>query len=551
MKKIIAFLLVLYAITFVIGCAKRGTITGGDKDSTPPKITSSSPANFSKNFDKKTIKIYFDEYIKVKDLQKQLIVSPPMKTPITVLPQGSASKYISIKINDTLQPNTTYSFNFGQSIVDNNEGNPYSQLKYVFSTGKYIDSLSVEGIIKDSYEKKTDKFVNIMLYEVDEKYNDSTIYKQTPRYITNTLDSLTSFKLENIKAGKYKLVALKQTSNNYKFNPKKDKIGFYNQTITVPDKSIFELEMFKEKAAFKTKKPVQASGNRILIGYEGNAKNAKITAKENGNIIKKRVTQFQGKDSIQVWFTPTKSDSIAINIENEAYKKDYFVKIKNQKKDTLKITSKQIGAINLSENFKINTSVPLDKFDFTKFILTKKDSSKVVFKTNYDDYNQELEILFTKDPNEKYKLLLLPKAVEDYLGQTNDSIKFNFNTKNTTDYGNLKLNLQNVKLYPIIIELTDDKGKILETKYSDKNPSVEFLLLEPRKYFARLVYDENKNNLRDTGNYLDKKQPEEVVHFPTEIDVRANWDVDQTFDLSLKPTEKPIKKKEKAKEPTK
>jgi Bacterial Ig-like domain len=551
MKKFIALLLVLCTITFVIGCAKRGTITGGDKDITPPKITSSSPANFCKNFDNKTIKIYFDEYIKVKDLQKQLIVSPPMKTPITVLPQGMASKYISIKINDTLQPNTTYSFNFGQSIVDNNEGNAYPQLKYVFSTGKYIDSLSVEGIIKDSYEKKTDKFVNIMLYEVDEKYNDSTIYKQTPRYITNTLDSLTSFKLENIKAGKYKLVALKQTSNNYKFNPKKDKIGFYNQTIIVPDKSIFELELFKEKAAFKTKKPVQASGNRIIIGYEGEAKKAKVIAKENGNIIKTRITQFQGKDSVQVWFTPTKSDSLAINIVNEAYKKDYFVKIKNQKKDTLKITSKQIGTINLSENFKINTSVPLDKFDFTKFILTKKDSSKVVFKTNYDDYNQELEILFTKDPNEKYKLLLLPKAVEDYLGQTNDSIKFNFNTKNTTDYGNLKLNLQNVKSYPVIIELTDDKGKILETKYSDKNPSVEFLLLEPRKYFARLVYDENKNKLRDTGNYLDKKQPEEVVHFPAEIDVRANWDVDQAFDLSLKPVEKPKVKQPKAKEPIK
>jgi Bacterial Ig-like domain len=551
MKKFIALLLVLCTITFVIGCAKRGTITGGDKDITPPKITSSSPANFSKNFDKKTIKIYFDEYIKVKDLQKQLIVSPPMKTPITVLPQGMASKYISIKINDTLQPNTTYSFNFGQSIVDNNEGNAYPQLKYVFSTGKFIDSLSVEGIIKDSYEKKTDKFVNIMLYEVDEKYNDSTIYKQTPRYITNTLDSLTSFKLENIKAGKYKLVALKQTSNNYKFNPKKDKIGFYNQTIIVPDKSIFELELFKEKAAFKTKKPVQAAGNRIIIGYEGEAKNAKITAKENGNIIKTRITQFQGKDSVQVWFTPTKSDSLAINIVNEAYKKDYFVKIKNQKKDTLKITSKQIGTINLSENFKINTSVPLDKFDFTKFILTKKDSSKVVFKTNYDDYNQELEILFTKDPNEKYKLLILPKAVEDYLGQTNDSIKFNFNTKNTTDYGNLKLNLQNVKSYPVIIELTDEKGKILATEYADKNPKVEFLLLEPKKYFARLIYDENKNKLRDTGSYLDKKQPEEVVHFPTEIDVRANWDVDQAFDLSLKPVEKPKVKQPKAKEPIK
>ncbi|WP_411377033.1 Ig-like domain-containing protein [Flavobacterium psychrophilum] len=83
------------------------------------------------------MKITFDEYIKVKDLQKNLIVSPPMKTPIIVLPQGSASKYITIKIADTLKQNTTYSFNFGKSIVDYNEGNPYQQLKYVFSTGPF------------------------------------------------------------------------------------------------------------------------------------------------------------------------------------------------------------------------------------------------------------------------------------------------------------------------------------------------------------------------------------------------------------------------------
>uniref|UniRef100_UPI00374D5C40 Ig-like domain-containing protein n=1 Tax=Flavobacterium sp. TaxID=239 RepID=UPI00374D5C40 len=488
--------------------------------------------NFSTNFDKNTIKITFDEYVKIKDLQKQLIVSPPMKTALTILPQGIASKQVTIKINDTLKPNTTYSFNFGQSIVDHNEGNAYPQLKYVFSTGAFIDSLSVEGTIKDSYEKEADNFVNIMLYEVDDGYNDSIIYKETPRYITNTLDSLKTFKIENIKAGQYKLVALKEVSSNYKFDPNKDKIGFYNQTITIPDKSIFELELFKEEPKFKVKKPTQASGNRVIVAYEGNPKNVKIDAKQNGNFLKTRVTKFQDKDSVQVWFAPIKNDSINLNIEKEKYQKDFIVKIKNQIKDTLKLSPKQSGIVNFNENFSINTTVPLEKFDLTKMNLTKKDSSKVDFKTNYDEYNQNLEILFTKEPEEKYTLSILPDAIKDYLGQKNDSLTFTFSTKAIADYGNLKINLQNVKSYPVIVELTDKNGKILATEYTDKNPTVEFLLLEPKKYSLRVIYDENKNKERDTGSYLEKRQPEEVVHFPTEIDVRANWDVDQAFDLS-------------------
>jgi hypothetical protein len=539
MRKIL--MLVCCLLLLVVSCAKRGTITGGDKDVTPPKITFSSPKNLSTNFDKKVIKITFDEYIKVKDVQKQLIVSPPMKIPVTVIPQGSASKFISIKINDTLKPNTTYSFNFGQSIIDYNEGNAYPQLKYVFSTGPYIDSLSIEGFIKDSYEKITPTYVNVMLYEVDEKYTDSLIYKTTPRYITNTLDSLKTFKIENIKAGQYKLVALKEGTSNYKFDPNKDKIGFYNTTITIPDASVFELELFKEESVFKTKKPFQASGNRIVMGYEGNIKDLKIITKHNGSFLKSKMTKMPEKDSIQIWLPTMKNDSVQVAIERGKYKKDYVVRIKNQRQDTLKLTNSKNSTISLKDNFVINATVPLEKFDIKKMSLIKKDSSKVDFKTNYDEFNQNLELIFTKEPDEKYTFLMLPKAVEDYLGKANDSTKFVFSTRNTSDYGNLKINLQNVKSYPVIVELTDKTGKILASAYTEKEPSVEFLLLDPLSYSVRVIYDENKNKLRDTGNYLEKRQPEKVVHYPTEIDVRANWDVEQAFDLNIVSTPEKLK----------
>lgn len=531
MRKHNIFLLFLSVVLLLSSCAKRGTITGGDKDVTPPKIMSSSPKNGSTNFNEKEIKITFNEFIKVKDLQKNLIVSPPMKTPITVLPQGGVSKYLTIKINDTLKANTTYSFNFGQSIVDNNEGNVLQQLKYVFATGAALDSLTVEGTIKDSYEKEIPNFVNVMLYEVDSNYNDSIVYKEVPRYITNTLDSTKTFKIENVKAGNYKLVALKEGTTNYKFDPKKDRIGFYNQTISVPDKSIFELELFQEVPQFIAKRPIQASGNRVLMGYEGSAKNIKVNPKYREALLAHKITKFADKDSLQLWFKPIKNDSIQVNVTNGNYTKDFVVKLKNQRQDTLKLTT-QNTSLNFKENLKINATVPLEKFDISKMSLIKKDSSKVAFTTRYDEFNQNLEILFDKEEKEKYTFVIQPNAVEDYLGQKNDSlIRFMAITKNKADYGNLKLVFQNTKSFPLIVELTDSKGKVLYSEYVEKNPTVEFLLIEPRKYAIRVIYDINNNKERDTGSYLEKRQPEEVYHFPTEVDVRANWDVEQAVDL--------------------
>ena len=225
MQKYLSKIIVILSIITIVSCAKRGTITGGLKDTLAPILNYSSPENGTVNFKGNEIKLYFNEYVKLKEISKNLIVSPPMDKQPEILPY-SASKVITIKIKDTLRPNTTYSFNFGQSIEDNNEGNPYSQFKYLFSTGSYIDSLSLGVKVKDAFEKKTPSFVKVMLYEVNEKFNDSTIYKESPRYITNTLDSLKSVVLENLKAGKYLLVALKDENNNNKFNPKTEKIGF-------------------------------------------------------------------------------------------------------------------------------------------------------------------------------------------------------------------------------------------------------------------------------------------------------------------------------------
>ncbi|MFM9825136.1 Ig-like domain-containing protein [Flavobacterium sp.] len=548
--KYILFLLIL----IVISCAKRGSITGGLKDTIAPVLKMSFPKNYSTNFKGNGIKLTFDEYIKLKDINKQLIISPPMKYEPLILPT-TASKYVSIKINDTLQANTTYSFNFGQSIADNNEENPYNQFKYVFSTGAYIDSLSISGSVKDAYNKDVESFVSIMLYDLnDKKFNDSVVFNQNPRYITNTLDSLKTFKLENLKAGKYLLVAMKDYNSNNKFNPTKDKIGFHKQYITIPNDSTFELKLFKEVLAFKAYKPFQGSGNRMVMGYDGKMNTAslqKFVLKNKATILPTIITKFPKKDSLQIWFQPLKTDSLDLALSKDSYSRNFNVKIRDQKKDSLKISAVQSNTLKFRERFTLKTATPLTKFDNSKIKIVTKDSVSVDFKTEYDEFNQELFFDFKKEPSEKYTIGLLPGALIDYLERSNDSLKYTFETQSLSDYGNLTVNLQNVNRFPILVELTDEKGEVIATESrsvgTEKNTKIDFNLMTPAQFTVRIIYDDNKNKEWDAGNFLEKRQAEEVVYFSKKIDVRANWDVEQVFDVSIPYVPEPKNKADKKK----
>lgn len=525
-----SFLVISIILT---GCAKRGTITGGAKDTIPPVIVSSNPKNFSSGFKGDQIKIFFNEYIKVKDISKQLIISPPMKNAPYIVPMGNASKFISIKINDTLKPNTTYSFNFGQSITDNNEGNPYSQFKYVFSTGDYIDSLKLGGVIKDAYSKKQEHFVSVQLYEA-ETFNDSTIYKKQPRYLTNTLDSASTFLMENLKKGNYYLVALKDENGDYKYNPGNEKIAFFKNPVAVPNDTIQELTLFKEEKPFKALKPVQVKASKLILGYEGhNPEKTKVKLKSNGSEIPHILTRFKDKDSLQIWLPNTKLDSLQILVEHDNYSKTFKTKLKEMKAtDTLSFKAKKDNTLSFRESFSVSSSIPLIAIDNSKIKITKGEAAIVPFTTQYQEFNQELVFDFKKEENEKYKIEMLPGAVKDFYGKANDSLSFGFSTRKYTDYGNLKILLEHAKRFPIIIEILDSKENVVASQYIEKETPINFDLIEPALYTLRVIYDDDKNKVWTTGDYMLKRQPEEIIYFPKEIDVRANWDVEQPFTLS-------------------
>jgi uncharacterized protein (DUF2141 family) len=142
---------------------------------------------------------------------------------------------------------------------------------------------------------------------------------------------------------------------------------------------------------------------------------------------------------------------------------------------------------------------------------------------------------------------LLPGALTDFFEKSNDTLTFKLNTRSETDYGNVTVVLNNAKRFPIIIELTNTKGEVLASEFTEKENKVVFTFLEPANYTLRAIYDDNKNQKYDSGNFLEKKQSEEVIYFSKEVDVRANWEVEQSFDLSIPYTPEPKKKEDKDK----
>ncbi len=344
---------------------------------------------------------------------------------------------------------------------------------------------------------------------------------------------------------------MKDRNNNNKFNPKTEKIGFHKQFITIPNDTVYEIELFKEVLPFKAYKPFQASGNRLVVPYDGKQDFSKLKPKiilrNNTQTIESIVTQFPKKDSLQVWYKPIKADSLLLNIKKESYVNDFSVKIKNQKKDTLSISAVQSGILNMREHFTLESNTPLVKIDPSKIKLTDGASKVVAFTHQYHDFHQKLVFDFKKVPTEKYEFKLLPGALTDFYEKSNDTLTYKINTRSETDYGNLTVVLSNTKRFPVIIELTNAKGEVLASEYSEKENKVVFTFLEPANYTLRAIYDDNKNQKYDSGNFLEKRQSEEVIYFSKEVDVRANWEVEQSFDLSIPYTPESKKKEDKDK----
>ncbi|HSC54534.1 MAG TPA: Ig-like domain-containing protein [Phnomibacter sp.] len=449
------------------GCANMSPPMGGPKDTLSPILLKASPENYQQHFTSKTVRLEFDEYVELGELQNELVVNPPYER----IPDISVKlRTVTIKIKDTLQPNTTYSFYFGNAIKDLNEGNPIQNFEYVFSTGDYIDSLQLSGTIIDAQTGLPDSTMTLMLHVSND---DSAVAKQNPRYVAKP-NGKGNFQFHHLAEGNYYLFAIKDEGQK-KYTSNKTPFAFFDKPVAASiSNEPFELRHFvgevDEKKAAKPAEAVEAPG--------GNRK------KTDAQAI--RITSGANEDNPQDLLAPLRIS--------------FSRKIKSIDSSKLHFTDTNQVAIR-------NYTLQLDTSGKFANITTRwKDAGH---------YRMQIDKAFALD--------------SAGVGNTRADTVF-FKSKSESEYGSLKMQVNGLDMakHPLLIWIRE--GRIVESMPLT-NSKINIPLFQPGEYELRILYDTNQNGHWDTGDYWKKIQPEFVIAIEQKINIKANWE--NEFDINL------------------
>lgn len=561
MKKLVVASLLMAGIFSLNSCARKGSPSGGPKDIDPPVMVASFPDTMAVNVDPnvKEIRIDFNEYIQLKEYNKNVVISPPFEKAPVVTPLSMAAKELKIKLQEPLQPNTTYNINFGDAIQDYNEGNKLSNFSYVFSTGSYIDSLNVKGRISPGFDFELPKKTLVGLYKITEEYNDSVILKSKPYYISRA-DENGNFDLKYLSQGKYKIIAFEDVIENTKFDPAKEKVAFHNEIIDLKGNASVDLKLFKQKPNYRFSKAEQKGYGHIVFRTEGATQPVTVSILER-EFPTAVIDAHPANDSINFWFNPktegftNKSERISFEVKHGDKVDKATVLYSNPVKE-YEFNFKTISNLKLAPTspFEIAGSAPIASID-KSLINVFKDTVQIPFDVRINEKDKQIvEFLFEKNLGENFEINAYPNAFKDIFNTPNDTLVYQFKTGQREDFGNLKVRLQNLPEAPIFLQLIQKNQtyKVVQER-TGTSREFEFPNLTPGEYYLRVLIDSNNNGAWDSGNVLDQIQPEPVYIYPDKILIRAMWDSDETWIIGKEseftvPIEKEVKEEQ---DPTK
>ncbi|HEY6160244.1 MAG TPA: Ig-like domain-containing protein [Bacteroidia bacterium] len=543
-------------------CATIMAPNGGPKDTTPPKVVRYMPDSAATNYKGSEINIAFNEYIQLKDINNQLIISPPLEEQ----PDIKLLKYkvLNIQFKKPLKENTTYTLNFGNSIADYNEGNVLDGFQYIFSTGSFIDSLKVSGKVQYAYDHKTEKGILVMLYDVsqyDASALDSLPYKVIPSYFTKTKPD-GSFRITNIHEGKYKIFALKDINNNYKYDAESEFIGFSDSLVTAGTKQEIALEMFKETPKKLRMLKADALGyGHIVMVFNQPVENIHLKPL-NVSKVPTEIMEYSPKmDSLHYWFEGVGGDSLKLQVSTDDKILDTAeVRLvtkeqatKSPKGEKLKLVCKTNilpGQLqNPIDPVRLFFNHPLKGLEKERNLILKEDTARQKIDLSVSPHGDTLSIMpmkisvqliknkltdvvdttktasfgFSEDKN--YSLFIPPGYFTDIFGQKNDTIKLGFKTHEQKYYGTLKLKL-NVPQGAYVLQLLDSKDVVVKEEQVMDGKTFFYDYLTPGNYKIKLIIEKKPDHQWTPGNYLEKKQPEKVVFYSQPLIIRSDWDLE-------------------------
>lgn len=596
-SKSLYYIFIIIAAAVMYSCANIGNPSGGPIDKTPPIFMRSNPTPNAVNVKDRKIEIFFDEIVTLKDPSTKIIVSPAQ----TEMPRMSAlGRKVTVELVDSLLPNTTYTIDFSNSIQDNNEGNAIDNFAFAFSTGSVIDSMRVSGYVIDSrtlepmqsvvvglqsnladsafHKEKLQrvaltndrgqftirnvspgsyhifalkdldrdyKFGNptediafldsIIVPSIgsreaaDTVYNDlneiDTIMRATrPAYFPN--DILLSMFNEDRKS--------QYLANNLRVDSTRISLTFAAASDTLPSLSIvgrndvpdqwytLERSQTNDTLTYWIRPPHLVSADTLMVAT------TYLRTDTTSNLS-------WGTDTLKFTFQRQKAKKKKKNEETDSLEQIRFMELHPLANGTQEVYAPLL----------LQTGTPIERYSREAFHLQRKLQNDTTF------YPAEIKSIALRDstlsrrdlmlkvdwePGAAYTLAVDSLAMTDIYGLQTKPLKVDFNVRKMEEYGNIVFNITAVR-DSAIVELLDGTEKIV-LRAPVKNHRAELLNLLPGKYYARLFIDRNGNGKYDTGNYDMHLQPEETVYYPGAINLKKNWDVEQTWDIYATPIDK-------------
>ena len=594
-------------LTVIYSCANIGSPNGGPYDETPPKFVSSTPIPNQINYTGKKIEILFDELIQIEKPSENVIITPPqMELPVI----RSAGKKAVIELKDTLKPNTTYTIDFTNSISDNNEKNVFENFSFAFSTGDIIDTLEVSGVLLNAENLEPMPGITIGLHN---NLEDSAFVK-LPFVRTSRTNDKGQFTIRNIAPGTYHIFALNDVNRDYKFDQPGEDIAFLDSVIVpsfelttrqdttwkdsltidtirtigytrfFPDN--IELRLFKEKFERQYMvKPERPDEKYFTLRF--NTKLDTVPVPLPINFIPEDsswyfVQQTEGGTAVNYWLvdsTVWKQDTLQVQV---SYPKSDSLNILRPQTDTVQLVLRRRpaekkkkkkkdepdpivflgmqvdapGSMDLFDTISVTFNEPVLDINKDMFFLDQKIDT--VWNTvDFDFFPDSTNSLnyFIRRPwkyGEEYRIEVDSAAIHSLYGKWNDFFTGEFKIKKEDEYGHLYFNINGVDTTAFVELLSTGDAPVRKAKVKDGG--VLFMDLKPDKYYARIVIDTNDNGVWDTGNYAEKRQPEEVYYSPKMYEIMQNWQVEETWNVNTTPLakQKPLEiTKNKPKEATK
>ena len=526
---IACFILFFLADVFLSGCATRSTPSGGPRDTSAPVVDTSYPPNRSLFFEGSELIIEFDEYISLKNPGQQISFSPPLKKKPEFSLKG---KELSIEWSDTLRPNTTYTISFGDAIRDYTEGNVNDQLKFVFSTGSYIDSLHLKGRVIDGRTGKPEKQFLVALYDQEAiNENDSLAYNGIPAYYTYT-DEEGNYELENLRYHSFHVIAFEDKRGNFQLNTGSEKMAFLSDSLILNDSTpSLTLKTFNPQGERRFFGARHIAYGQVQIDFNYPPDSLEVTRIITDSLgTNDYLTWDDTPDTSIFWFDQGKLDSIILLVKTAELADTSTIYLRPFKRQELKIEAES-ESVPFYQNPTFNTDKPIGKIDPSK-ILTIAGNDTLASDSAFIASPTSIEVIPVKRPGQ-FQCYFMKGAVTSFDNDVNDSLLINITNLRRNELGSVLFRVVSESEDSLILLIHNENGEETARLNFSGTTSIDLKNERPGLYSAEIIIDENGDGKWTTGDYLSRRKPERIVKYSEKIEVRANWELELVWEADL------------------